>query len=72
MEYKRVMSILHKHNLEDHSDIDSIIDLDSNLYEDLYSYYLNNGEMPYDVQKARSETPDIWLSNRLEELGIIQ
>ena len=35
-------------------------------FEKLYSYFCDSGEMPYDVAKARSETPDVWILKRLE------
>jgi len=32
----------------------------------LYNYFCDSGEMPYEVAKARSETPDVWILERLE------
>jgi len=45
-------------------------DLDDNLYDALYDYYVNKGEMPYGTAKARSGDPYEWVSDRLDqELG---
>jgi hypothetical protein len=45
-------------------------DLDDNLYDALYDYYANSGEMPYGTMKARDGDPYEWVSDRLDqELG---
>jgi hypothetical protein len=45
-------------------------DLDDNLYDALYDYYANSGEMPYGTMKARDGDPYEWISDRLDqELG---
>jgi hypothetical protein len=36
------------------------------LYEALYEYFCNTGEMPYGVMKARTGDPDIWIARRIE------
>src|SRR6056300_54375 len=38
------------------------------LYHALYDYYSDNNEMPYDVAKARTGTPDEWIMNKMQEL----
>jgi hypothetical protein len=35
------------------------------LYEALYEYFCNTGEMPYGVMKARTGDPDIWIRDRI-------
>lgn len=46
-------------------------DLDSDLYDALFDYYANAGEMPYGTMKARTGDPYEWISRRLDqELGI--
>jgi len=49
---------------------DSNFNLTANepLYHALYDYYTDNGEMPYDVAKARTGTPDEWIMNKMQEL----
>jgi hypothetical protein len=45
-------------------------DLDRDLYDALYDYYVECGEMPYGVQKARDADPMNWVAERLDvELG---
>jgi hypothetical protein len=39
----------------------------SMLYEPLYEYFCNSGEMPYGVMKARTGDPDIWITHRMEK-----
>ena len=43
----------------------------TSAYEKLYEYFaFQTAEMPYDVAKARTETPDDWILDRIEgELG---
>ena len=47
------------------------IEYGSDLFHALYDYYVEAGEMPYGIQKARTGMPDEWISDRLEQdLGI--
>lgn len=39
----------------------------STVYEKLFEYYLNSGEMPYGVAKARTGDPDQWILNRVQQ-----
>ena len=69
-EYDEVKKILIKHDALDKNEED-VIELATPLYEELYSYFLNSGEMPYDVAKARANVmPDEWIVERLDELGL--
>lgn len=46
-------------------------DLDSDLYEALFDYYSDKGEMPYGVAKARTGDPYNWVSDKFaQHLGI--
>jgi hypothetical protein len=70
-EYDEVKAILKKHNWLNKNSED-MIDLDTPLYEELYSYFCNSGEMPYDVCKARADVmPDEWIADRLFELELV-
>jgi hypothetical protein len=40
-------------------------DLEDNLYDALYDYYLSSGEMPYGTAKARSGDPYEWVTEKL-------
>ena len=42
-------------------------DLDSDLYEALFDYYSDNGEIPYGVAKARDGDPIQWVSDRFAD-----
>lgn len=41
-------------------------DLDQDLYEALFDYYANTGEMPYGTMKARTGDPFEWVSARFD------
>ena len=41
-------------------------ELDTDLYEALFDYYNDNGEMPYGVAKARTGDPYQWINNKFE------
>ena len=53
-EYDEVKAILDKHDI---TDLDQI-EYGSEVYEDLYNYFAESGEMPYGVMKARTGMPD--------------
>jgi len=40
---------------------------DNEMYQELFDHYLNSGEMPYGVAKARTGDPVQWVANRLEK-----
>ena len=66
-EYDEVKTILDKH------DVSSIDDIEygSEVYEDLFGYYMDSGEMPYGVMKARTGMPDEWIVDRIYDLGLL-
>jgi hypothetical protein len=41
----------------------------SGAYEKLLWYYIDSGEMPYGVAKARTGMPDLWILDQLESLA---
>jgi len=41
-------------------------DLDKDLYDALFDYYMHTGDMPYGVQKARTGDPMEWVAQNLE------
>jgi hypothetical protein len=41
-------------------------DLDKDLYDALFDYYCDTGDMPYGVQKARDGDPQEWVAQNLE------
>jgi hypothetical protein len=37
-------------------------------FDKLFEHFaFDTGEMPYDIAKARTETPDVWILDRVEE-----
>tara|TARA_B100000927_G_scaffold261026_1_gene230968 strand:- start:199 stop:2541 length:2343 start_codon:yes stop_codon:yes gene_type:complete len=48
-----------------------IMDFDK-LYQELFSYYMDSGEMPYGVMKARDGDPYQWISDELDHLGLLE
>jgi len=65
-EYEEVKAILIKHDVTELEQIEYA----SEVFEDLYGYYMDSGEMPYDVAKARADVmPDEWIYDKLCELG---
>ena len=67
-EYTEVKKILDQNEV---TDLDQI-EYGSEVYEDLYDYYGNSGEMPYGVMKCRTGTPDEWIIDRLCDMGFDQ
>lgn len=48
-------------------------DLDSDLYEALFDYYSDHGEIPYGVAKGRTGDPYEWVTQRLvQDLGLAE
>jgi hypothetical protein len=68
-EYEEVKAILIKHDVTDLEQIEYA----SEVFEDLYGYYMDSGEMPYDVMKARADVmPDEWIADRLYDMKLIK
>ena len=66
-EYDEVKKILDANEV---TDLDQI-EYGSEVYEDLFGYYMNSGEMPYGVMKARDGMPDEWIIDRVYDLGVL-
>lgn len=45
---------------------DKIDFISTSAYEKLFDYFLNSGEMPYGIAKARSGDPDLWILQQME------
>lgn len=41
-------------------------DIVADHFQELYEYYLNSGQMPYGVAKARTGDPDQWILDQLD------
>ena len=68
-EYDEVKNILIKHDALG-GDLDDLADVGGPLYDDLYDYYVGSGEMPYGTAKARDGDPQVWIADRLYDLGL--
>jgi|TARA_B100001094_G_scaffold288210_1_gene304286 hypothetical protein len=66
-EYDEVKTILDRHDVSSLDDIE----YGSEVYEDLFGYYMDSGEMPYGVMKARTGMPDEWIVDRIYDLGLL-
>ena len=68
-EYDEVKAILIKHDVTELEQIEYA----SEVFEDLYGYYMDSGEMPYDVMKGRADVmSDEWIVDRIQEIGLIK
>ena len=66
-EYDEEKAILDKHDI---TPLDQI-EYGSEVYDDLYNYFADSGEMPYGVMKARTGMPDEWIIDRVDDLGVL-
>ena len=73
-EYDEVKEILIRHMgpLALDANLDDLVDMGTELYDELLSYYMESGEMPYGVAKARTGMPDEWIAERLYDLGLVK
>ena len=63
-------AILAKHPEEwKQAKADGGIEYGNDLYQDLFDYFADSGEMPYGTMKARDGDPDQWIQNELESMG---
>ena len=67
-ERDEVKSILDKHGIKNSDDIE----YGSDVYDELFNYFANSGEMPYGVMKARTGMPDEWIADRIDDLGLFE
>ena len=73
-EYDEVKEILIRHMGPQALDanLDDLVDMGTELYDELLNYYMESGEMPYGVAKARTGMPDEWIAERLYDLGLVK
>ena len=67
-EQDEVRAILNKHNITRIDDIE----YGSDIFDELFDYFANSGEMPYGIMKARTGMPDEWIADRIYDLGILK
>ena len=77
-EYEEVKAILVKHDVDLDGDVEKFMDTivygaDEPLFQELYEYFIGEGEMPYDVAKGRADVnSDEWIVDRIQEIGLIK
>jgi len=75
-EYEEVKEILVKHDVDLDGDVDKFMETiiyGEPLFMELYEYFIGEGEMPYDVMKARADVmPDEWIADRLYDMKLIK
>ena len=64
-EYDEVKKILDQNNVTDIEDIE----YGGECFDELFSYWADQGEIPYGVMKGRTGMPDEWIYDKLCELG---
>ena len=67
-EEDEVKQILNKYDVTDIEEIEYA----SPVYDELFDYFSNSGEMPYGVMKARDGMPDEWIVDRILDLGLLE
>ena len=73
MESDEVMGILKRHPQEfaKMKQTGDLMDVyDTPLYQELFSYYADSGEMPYGTMKARDGDPVQFIIDKLDDLGV--
>jgi hypothetical protein len=68
---KELKEILNKHNALNKT-MDEVVELGTELYQDLFSYYMDSGDMPYNIIKGHDGNQDEWIADRLYESGLIK
>ena len=68
IEYNDIKQILDRHGT---TNLDEI-EVGEPVYDSLYDYYVDSGEMPYGTMKARDGDPCEWITYRVADLGILK
>jgi len=68
IEYNDIKQILDRHGI---TSLDEI-EVGEPVYDSLYDYYVDSGEMPYGTMKARDGDPVEWITYRVADLGILK
>jgi hypothetical protein len=75
-EYEEVKEILVKHDVDLGGDVDKFMETiiyGEPLFQELFEYFISEGEMPYDVAKGRADVmSDEWIVDRIQEIGLIK
>ena len=68
IEYNDIKQILDRHGVRSLDEIE----VGEPVYDSLYDYYVDSGEMPYGTMKARDGDPCEWIIYRVADLGILK
>jgi len=68
IEYNDIKQILDRHGVKSLDEIE----VGEPVYDSLYDYYVDSGEMPYGTMKARDGDPVEWITYRVADLGILK
>ena len=68
IEYNDIKQILDRHGVKSLDEIE----VGEPVYDSLYDYYVDSGEMPYGTMKARDGDPCEWITYRVADLGILK
>ncbi len=68
-EYDEVKKILIKHDALN-KDAEDTVEVGTVLYDELYEHF--RSDMPYEIHIGKEGEPDIWIADRLEELGLLK
>ena len=68
IEYKEVKQILDQHGIKSLDEIE----VGEPVYDSLFDYYVESGEMPYGTMKARDGDPCEWITYKVADLGILE
>lgn len=68
IEYNDIKQILDSHGVRSLDEIE----VGEPVYDSLYDYYVDSGEMPYGTMKARDGDPCEWITYRVADLGILK
>jgi hypothetical protein len=68
IEYNDIKQILDSHGVRSLDEIE----VGEPVYDSLFDYYVDSGEMPYGTMKARDGDPCEWITYRVADLGILK
>ncbi len=68
IEYNDIKKILERHGIKSLDEIE----VGEPIYDSLFDYYVDSGEMPYGTMKARDGDPCEWITYKVADLGILK
>jgi len=65
----QVKAILDKHQMQTIHDQD--LESDTEVFQDLYAYFVHGGDMPYGIANGDDGDPAEWIFHRLDSMGLL-